>query len=251
MAGGGVVVTPRSGAVRACRAPGCSARRARRPSPARRRPAPSRQPGADIKGPLNILLVGIDTRVSEPDWEPHADAVLILHVPTGWTGPTCSRCPATCVVDIPRVPEVRLRRRAHQAHPRDELRQPGRRGKQQPSTAQGFQLLARTVSGYTGITRFDAGAVLNFAGFDQAGRRARRRRPLRRPAGRLAAPAAGRPASPAACAAAATSGRRWSTSSGRRHLNGWQALDYARQRYTHRRRLRPAAAPAAARSRRC
>src|SRR5690606_246129 len=41
---------------------------------------PTLPPGANINGPLNILLVGVDTRESIPDWEPHADAVLILHV---------------------------------------------------------------------------------------------------------------------------------------------------------------------------
>src|SRR5690606_11509154 len=43
------------------------------PSPT---PTPTPEPGADIKGPLNLLLVSVDTRVSDPGWEPHADAVL-------------------------------------------------------------------------------------------------------------------------------------------------------------------------------
>lgn len=48
--------------------------------PATPTPSPTPEPGAAITGPLNLLLVGVDTRVSEPDWEPHADAVLIMHV---------------------------------------------------------------------------------------------------------------------------------------------------------------------------
>jgi anionic cell wall polymer biosynthesis LytR-Cps2A-Psr (LCP) family protein len=37
-------------------------------------------------------------------------------------------------------------------------------GSNTPNTAQGFQLVARTVSAYTGIAQFDAGALLNFGG---------------------------------------------------------------------------------------
>jgi hypothetical protein len=50
-------------------------------------------PGADIKGPLNFLIVGVDTRTSIPGWVPHGDAVMIMHV----TSPprTSPRCPAT------------------------------------------------------------------------------------------------------------------------------------------------------------
>ncbi|WP_377307443.1 hypothetical protein [Phytohabitans flavus] len=40
-------------------------------------------PGTDITGPLNLLIVGVDTREDDPTWEPHADAVTILHVPRG------------------------------------------------------------------------------------------------------------------------------------------------------------------------
>src|ERR671910_2307524 len=44
-------------------------------------PSPAPPPaGADIKGPLNILLVGVDTRVEQPRWQPNADAVMILSV---------------------------------------------------------------------------------------------------------------------------------------------------------------------------
>ena len=49
---------------------------------------------SDIKGPLNILLVGIDPR--EPTTPPLADSIMVLHVPTDWTGPTSSPCRATC-----------------------------------------------------------------------------------------------------------------------------------------------------------
>src|SRR4029079_7515972 len=37
-------------------------------------------------------------------------------------------------------------------------------GSATPNATQGFQLVAKTVSGYTGIANFDAGVMLTFAG---------------------------------------------------------------------------------------
>jgi LCP family protein required for cell wall assembly len=107
-------------------------------------------------------------------------------------------------------------------------RVPGR--EKEPSTAQGYELLARTVSDYTGIERFDAGAVLTFGGFstlvDALGgvelyidQRVVSRH--RKPDGTHRELRGGRYVGP-----------QMVYEKGTRTLNGWQALDYARQRYT-------------------
>ncbi|MDI5942398.1 LCP family protein, partial [Micromonospora sp. DH15] len=99
-----------------------------------------------------------------------------------------------------------------------------------PSTAQGYELLRSTVSGYTGL-RFDAGAVVTFTGFEKLVDAVggvdlyvdQRTVSLhRRPDGRHreAAPGGGGYVGP-----------QMVYEKGERHLNGWQALDYARQRY--------------------
>ncbi|PZF95601.1 LCP family protein [Micromonospora deserti] len=185
-------------------------------------------PGADITGPLNLLLVGVDTRVSAPGWEPHADAVLVLHVPRGLDRAYLFSLPRDLLVDIPAFP------RAGYAGGRTKLthamsygsRVPGK--PKEPSAAQGYDLLRSTVSGYTGL-RIDAGAVLTFAGFDKlvdslggvdiyVDQKVTSLH--RRPDGKHRDPAPG-----------GYTGPQMVYEKGQRHLNGWQALDYARQRY--------------------
>ncbi|MGK5742778.1 LCP family protein [Micromonospora sp. URMC 103] len=195
------------------------------PSPSTSPPPP---PGADITGPLNLLLVGVDTRVSVPGWEPHADAVLVLHVPRGLDRAYLFSLPRDLVVDIPAFPKAGYRGgRTKLTHAMSYgSRVPGR--PKQPNTAQGYELVRSTVSGYTGL-RIDAGAVITFNGFDRlvdslggvdiyVDQRVESRH--RRPDGRHREPGAGGYVGP-----------QMVYEKGNRHLTGWQALDYARQRY--------------------
>ncbi|TCB97714.1 LytR family transcriptional regulator [Micromonospora zingiberis] len=197
------------------------------PSPS---PSPSPPPGADITGPLNLLLVGIDTRVSVPGWEPHADAVLILHVPAGLSEAYLFSLPRDLVVDIPAFEPAGYR------GGRTKLtnamsygsRVPDR--PKRPDPAQGYDLLSQVVSDYTGL-RIDAGAVLTFGGFDklvdslggvdiEVDQRVVSRH--RQPDGKHRSPGPG---------VGGYTGPQMVYEPGDRHLNGWQALDYARQRY--------------------
>jgi LCP family protein required for cell wall assembly len=102
-------------------------------------------------------------------------------------------------------------------------------GTERPNVAQGFQLLATTVSRYTGIKRFDAGAVLNFGGFsklvDAVGgvdmyvdQQVQSRH--REPDGDHRKPGYGGYVGP-----------QMVYRKGIHHFTGWQALDYSRQRY--------------------
>ncbi|HEU4426665.1 MAG TPA: LCP family protein, partial [Pilimelia sp.] len=191
-------------------------------------PSPTTPPGAGIKGPLNILLVGVDTRAHVPSWRPNADAVMILHVPRSLDRAYLFSLPRDLRVNVPAFqPSGYGGGRTKLTHAMSYgSRKPGG-GK--PDAAQGFQLLARTVSSYTGITRFDAGAVLDFGGFnrlvDAVGGVdvyidqqivSRHRQPDGRP----------RP-----LVGGNYTGPQMVYNVGVRHLNGWQALDVARQRY--------------------
>ncbi|MGC4762278.1 LCP family protein [Micromonospora sp. DT46] len=193
-------------------------------------PSPTATPGAGITGPLNLLLVGVDTRVSVPGWEPHGDAVLVLHVAKGLDRAYLFSLPRDLLVDIPAFPKAGYRGgRTKLTHAMSYgSRVPGR--PKQPSTAQGYELLRSTVSGYTGL-RFDAGAVLTFNGFDRlvdslggvdlyVDQRVVSLH--RRPDGRHREPAPG---------GGGYTGPQMVYEKGERHLTGWQALDYARQRY--------------------
>ncbi|MCW3841791.1 LCP family protein [Micromonospora yasonensis] len=182
---------------------------------------------SDIKGPLNILLVGIDPR--KPETPPLADSIMILHVPAGMDRGYLFSLPRDLRVDIPEFPK------ANYSGGTDKLnaamsygsRVPG----QNPDAARGFELLAKTVQQVTGIPRFDAGAIINFTGFknivDAMGgvdmyieRDVKSEH--RKPDGtmRQLRPGGGGYLGPQA-----------EYKKGNAHLNGWQALDYVRQRY--------------------
>ncbi|GIF51249.1 LytR family transcriptional attenuator [Asanoa ferruginea] len=187
---------------------------------------------SDIKGPLNILLVGIDPR--EATQQPLADSIMIMHIPAGLDRGYLFSLPRDLLVDIPPFPKTGF------DGDRDKLNAAMARGSKvaagkPPNRARGFELLSNTVSAYTGIKRFDAGAIVNFAGFkkivdamggvtmtvDQDVVYSEHLKP--------------------------DGTHRPNDGSGREHpyygpqakytkgthkFNGWQALDYVRQRYT-------------------
>jgi anionic cell wall polymer biosynthesis LytR-Cps2A-Psr (LCP) family protein len=190
---------------------------------------------SDIKGPLNILLVGIDPRDSEPNWIPRADSVLILHVSKELDRGFLFSLPRDLWVDVPRFEKANYNggkdKLAHAMFFGSQV--PGQR---KPDYARGFELLAKTVSNYTGIARFDAGAIINFTGFKrivdamggvtmyvdmdvksihmQPDGKHRKESGIKGAEG-----------------AASYVGPRAEYTKGTHHLQGWQALDYVRQRY--------------------
>ncbi|MEW2381811.1 LCP family protein [Micromonospora sp. NPDC047707] len=182
---------------------------------------------SDIKGPLNILLVGVDPR--KPEQPPLADSVMVLHVPAGLDRAYLFSLPRDLYVDIPAFSQAgynggREKLNAAMSHG-------SRRQGQNPDAAQGFQLLSKTVEQVTGIERFDAGAIINFSGFirivDAMGGVTMNierdvRSEHRRPDGthRELRPGGGGYLGPQA-----------EYKKGTQHLKGWQALDYVRQRY--------------------
>lgn len=181
---------------------------------------------SDLKGPLNILLVGIDPR--RPEMPPLSDAIMILHVSASLGRAYLFSLPRDLIVDIPSFNDTYGggRNRLNAAMSLGS-RVPGRN----PDAARGFQLLSMAISNYTGIKRFDAGAIINFTGFqkivDAIGGvdlyierdvKSEHRQPdgthrQLRPGGN------------------GYLGPQAEYKKGTAHLNGWQALDYVRQRY--------------------
>lgn len=188
-------------------------------------------PGADITGPLDLLLIGVDTRVSVPGWEPHADSIMLLHVNAGLDSGYLFSLPRDLRVDMPAFPPAGFgggRYKITEAMSRGS-RVPG---SSKPDVRQGYALLTRVISAYTGIRTFQAGAILTFAGMSRltdalGGVTLRIDQKVvsiqRRPDGtmRTLRPGGGGYLGPQAVYLP-----------GIRRLVGWQALDYARQRYT-------------------
>ena len=204
-------------------------------------PAPSPSPsasisppppaGADIQGPLDLLLIGVDTRASIPDWEPHADALMLLHVNAGLDSGYLYSLPRDLRVTMPAYPKAGFRGGRYKI---TEAMSRGSRvpGTKRTSVQQGYELLTKTISAYSGIKTFQAGAILNFAGLSRltdtlGGVTLRIDQKVvsihRRPDGSMRTMKAG---------GGGYVGPQAVYLPGTRHLVGWQALDYARQRYT-------------------
>jgi LCP family protein required for cell wall assembly len=190
--------------------------------------APARK--STIKGPLNILLVGIDPRASQPNEPPRSDSIMVLHVSEQLDSAYLFSIPRDLIVDIPAFPKANFRgstEKVNAAMAHGSMVP----GQAKPDAARGFELLSLAVSNYTGIKRFDAGAIIDFGGF---------RKIVDAMGGvdmyidhdvkseHLQPDGSGRKGNPYG---EGYIGPQASYKKGPAHLKGWQALDYVRQRY--------------------
>lgn len=120
----------------------------------------------DLDGPMNILLAGLDTRPSRPEEPPLADTIIIVHITADMKGAYLISLPRDTLVEIPPfeptgyVGQQQAKLNSAMANGAQQ-----QAGEELPDVARGFALLSETVSQLTGIARFDAGAVINFTGF--------------------------------------------------------------------------------------
>lgn len=182
---------------------------------------------SDIKGPLNILLVGVDPRT--PEAPPLADSIMILHIPAELDRAYLFSMPRDLRVRIPAFTKTGFGGGTDKLNAAMSYgsRVPGRN----PDPNTGFELLARTIQQETGITRFDAGAIINFSGFRKivdamGGVEMYIERDVksehREPDGTHRKPRPG---------GGGYVGPQAEYKKGTQRLEGWQALDYVRQRY--------------------
>ncbi|AEV86083.1 transcriptional regulator [Actinoplanes sp. SE50] len=113
-----------------------------------------------IRGPLNILLIGIDPR--DDHTAPLSDSMVVAHIPADRSGAYLFSLPRDLVVPIPAF--AKSGSPAQRAKLNAAMALGSRIGEHRYSPAQGFELLTETIRNVTGI-RFDAGAILNFGGF--------------------------------------------------------------------------------------
>jgi LCP family protein required for cell wall assembly len=187
--------------------------------------------GEDIRGPLNLLLVGVDTRPSRPNEPARADTIMVVHVPAELDRAYLVSLPRDTIVEIPAFPETGYQGGQERLNSAMFFGSQQVAGEELPDLDRGFRLLAQTVSGLTGIEEFDAGAVVKFEGFvgivDALGGitinleeeiYSRHRHP----------DGTHRPLNPAG---EGYLGEQAYYPPGVNNLVGWQALDVARQRY--------------------
>jgi LCP family protein required for cell wall assembly len=197
-------------------------------------PAAANAKVSDIKkGPLNILLVGIDPR--NDNTAPLSDSIIVVHVDESLQNAYLFSIPRDLLVSIPAFEKTGFRGGTAKINAAMSYGSSVGNGKH--DVAQGFDLLARTVSQLTGIKKFDSGAIINFGGFkkivDAMGGvtmtidqnvKSEHLAPDGSPRPKLAACASNQCAHP-------YYGPQKTYKKGTYHLEGWEALDYVRQRY--------------------
>jgi LCP family protein required for cell wall assembly len=114
----------------------------------------------EIKGPLTILLVGIDPRKAETP--PLSDSILIAHIPADMSTAYLFSMPRDLYVEIPADSKSGVR--AHRGKINSAMAL-GSQVNGKIDVTNGFKLLSKTVRNYTGIEQFDAAAIINFGGF--------------------------------------------------------------------------------------
>jgi polyisoprenyl-teichoic acid--peptidoglycan teichoic acid transferase len=196
-------------------------------------PAADAEKVSDIKGAQNILLVGIDPRTDTQT--PLSDSIIVAHVPADMDQAYLFSIPRDLVVDIPAFDKTGFR--GGRAKINAAMGFGSAVGNGKHDVVQGFDLLARTVQDLTGIKEFDAGAIINFNGFkaivDAMGGvtmkidqnvKSEHLQPDGKPRPRLSRCADNNCEHP-------YYGPQATYKKGTYHLQGWQALDYVRQRY--------------------
>jgi LCP family protein required for cell wall assembly len=195
--------------------------------------AAAEAPSDITKGPLNLLLVGIDPR--DATTAPLSDSIIVVHVDESLHNAYLFSIPRDLLVQIPAFGKTGFLGATAKINAAMSFGSDVGNGKH--DVAQGFELLADTVEQLTGIPKFDAGAIINFGGFKQIvdamggvtmtvdqDVKSEHLQPDGKPRPRFASCADNLCAHP-------YYGPQASYRVGTYHLQGWQALDYVRQRY--------------------
>ena len=113
-----------------------------------------------IKGPVNVLLVGVDHRAGSKEDGTRSDSIIIVHIPATHDRAYLVSIPRDSVVPIPAFPKTHYTGSAG-----DRINSSFFHGSEHGGGMEGgFQLLAGTIQSLTGI-QFSAGAIVNFDGF--------------------------------------------------------------------------------------
>lgn len=116
------------------------------------------KPKGNLKGPLNLLMIGTDLRVNDSDGEDRADTIMILHINKELTEATITSIPRDLKVDIPDC--------GNGQPCSDKINAAYQAGGD--TAEERFQNLAVTLSDLTGIESFDGAAIVGFEGFLEA-----------------------------------------------------------------------------------
>jgi LCP family protein required for cell wall assembly len=176
-------------------------------------------PGEELTGPINILLLGTDGRQEKTD-DVRSDTIIVLHVPSTHDLGYLISVPRDTWVSVPGYWEMKITEAFYH-------------GNQEGGWTGGARLVAESLHQLTGL-RFNAAAIVNFGGFQRI---------IDEMGGVefcIDTPAYSEhlvlvDGKPVGIGKARREGLAYEPvryEEGCRHLEGWQALDYARQRKT-------------------
>ena len=178
------------------------------------------EPGKELEGPLNFLLLGVDYREGWEEDDVRSDTIMVLHVPSTHDQAYLFSIPRDTWVAVPGYWEMKI----------TDAFFHGAQNAEDP-WAGGTQLVAATIKEHTGL-EFDGAAIVNFAGFKNI---------IDAMGGVefcIEDPATSEhmvlvDGKPMGIGKAMREGHAYEPvryEAGCRHLEGWQALDYVRQR---------------------
>src|SRR5262249_20333555 len=115
--------------------------------------------GHSIDGAINLLMVGLDTRDTNPAAGSRADSIIIAHVPASHDRVYLVSVPRDTSADLPAFPQSRFKGGSSKINASCFFGSNNGGG-----NAGGMQLLALTLKNMIGI-QFDGGLIVNFDGF--------------------------------------------------------------------------------------
>lgn len=177
--------------------------------------------GDDLEGPIDLLLLGVDVRADWDASDVRADTIIVLHIPATHD--------AAYLISIPRDTKAEI-----PGHGVDKINSAFHFGAQNGGGWEGgAQLMAKTIKGLTGVS-FDGAAIINFGGFRSIVNALGGIRVCPTQAITSAHMMRVEGEGVMALAKARESGKPYepvSYKKGCQKMNGWQALDFSRQRY--------------------
>lgn len=187
-------------------------------------------PGKELEGPLNMLLLGVEERGAGA----RSDTIIVLHIPASHDQAYLISVPRDTYVDVPGYWGMKITESFYEGYNSTGV-EDGTKAAVTKGWAAGAQLVAKTLNSVTGL-QFDAAAIVNFGGFEKiidslGGIRfcfdtAATSEHLVRYQGKVKD-----------IGDAKRDGTIWQSEEiayeeGCRKVEGWEALDYARQRKT-------------------
>lgn len=118
--------------------------------------------GKSINGAINMLLIGTDERTGQKDDKGiRSDSILVLHIPATHDHAYLLSIPRDTRVQIPAFPKTGFRGMTAKINAAFDAGYDNGGGK-----SGGFQLLSSTVAKLTGLT-FNGGVIVNFSSFEK------------------------------------------------------------------------------------